>query len=1216
MSCQQASRFIAANNSTALNVSNNLNVTNGITRIVAAEDPYVFTESVPNTPPVLFNAQKSRPRLNELIGGTTSATISYANIVQPQVQQQQKITTTTTPQTNGKLATIKTQASLETASSTPATSTTTLKHVTAQSLAANAAATQNKKVANVCVVRPQLQQQQQQQHQHVITSSCASLEGELKSISPPPLYTPTPSLWQTPLLIEAPQPVNHTPAPTSISPQNSPLPSSPPTLCSASAATAGNSVGQNLGSTTLSMPTTSTTPTAMAKVAPIVVHAPPSPAISPPASSTTMMMTTTMTTNSLTSCLPPSKFHNTTLAQHLQKVECLKKPKKSVQPMAIPPPPQFCEDLKGVGAGGKVHHGKTSVDHIVVDGDKTMKSCIHSESEELNEIPVNVIFRMALMPQQQQQQQQPQSPPQLNEIKSQKHTNTKIIATIPANKTISPSLATSSPPQTKSNVNRKVTTTTSPASRITNVQVISTSSRQQQLQSQQQQPSKSKQLPAAREQQNGDHQQNEIENSEPPPTPPVDNPEKPLTKIKNSKSNTTSSASTRKYMSNKTAGSSSHFSLPYFYANEALATSCNASKGAVAVVRLSHNHEDEELSADLSHLASPIDLPYCLQNYWFNSYEWRQPLVAADKVLNRSAVREERIASYKQQLRRQAMQLLSTRSLQKLPFHAARRRLVCVDRLLRKYYKQNEKGLPANVKCCSFNGCNDNSLEMATHCQKHIVLSAGKEIFLPCTAKFADNTQCRVPVFDITHDLPLCLEHARKRDAYNRLVYEQKPRKLSTNAAASIFITEAAAKGVTVAATKKQKTLTMGYKRTISVAVNQQPTQGRKRKPGTGNPVGRPLKRPKKLNEQLSNSAAVTGATTVITSTTAPTQHMPRLTSTNGLKRNGSTTSLESIASNSQHSTMSSSTSQQQQQPQFYTNMATNGSSPTAAGQTALPPPALAPLSTGFMANNSLPQHLFSFGHDNAGHHINNKHSSTISPTTEFKDFISNLTFAPQKTTASSAATVASYPTMESTDANFVNTNSNSNFTSSGMGSTTSLPTADDFLTQDMLSICENSSASSVDTGLGGLSDPELMLGGPDGDDMPLGDTHLLEEHDLANVLNSLPEDAFKELFATVHQDESDEIERAIELADKHLKTLQQTIGSELGDFLDFSDDMLMDSNDMCNVATVGAPNGILDNAGTLFNGIAAAAASASVVNMNAAAGVAVSKDIRGLVQT
>ncbi|GBP96102.1 hypothetical protein EVAR_66610_1 [Eumeta japonica] len=131
-----------------------------------------------------------------------------------------------------------------------------------------------------------------------------------------------------------------------------------------------------------------------------------------------------------------------------------------------------------------------------------------------------------------------------------------------------------------------------------------------------------------------------------------------------------------------------------------------------------------------------------------------------------------------------------------------------------------------------------------------------------------------------------------------------------------------------------------------------------------------------------------------------------------------------------------------------------------------------------------------------------------------------------------------------------------------------------------MLSICENSSASSADTGLGGLSDPELMLGGPDG--RVHCDTHLLEEHDLENVLNSLPEDAFKELFTTVHQDESDEIERAIELADKHLKTLQQTIGTELGDFLDFSDDMLMDNGDLCNGSST---NTILDTSALFIGG-------------------------------
>lgn len=99
----------------------------------------------------------------------------------------------------------------------------------------------------------------------------------------------------------------------------------------------------------------------------------------------------------------------------------------------------------------------------------------------------------------------------------------------------------------------------------------------------------------------------------------------------------------------------------------------------------------------------------------------------------------------------------------------------------------------------------------------------------------------------------------------------------------------------------------------------------------------------------------------------------------------------------------------------------------------------------------------------------------------------------------------------------------------------------------------------------------------------------------------------------SVHQDESDEIERAIELADKHLKTLQQTIGSELGDFLDFNDDMLMDSSDMCNPAAVTTPNGILDTT-SLFVG---ATAANGVGNVTVPGGVGPSTDVvRGLVQT
>lgn len=36
--------------------------------------------------------------------------------------------------------------------------------------------------------------------------------------------------------------------------------------------------------------------------------------------------------------------------------------------------------------------------------------------------------------------------------------------------------------------------------------------------------------------------------------------------------------------------------------------------------------------------------------------------------------------------------------------------------------------------------------------------------------------------------------------------------------------------------------------------------------------------------------------------------------------------------------------------------------------------------------------------------------------------------------------------------------------------------------------------------------------------EIPLGDTRLLEEHDLTNVLNQLPEDAFNELFEGMSQ--------------------------------------------------------------------------------------------------
>lgn len=112
--------------------------------------------------------------------------------------------------------------------------------------------------------------------------------------------------------------------------------------------------------------------------------------------------------------------------------------------------------------------------------------------------------------------------------------------------------------------------------------------------------------------------------------------------------------------------------------------------------------------------------------------------------------------------------------------------------------------------------------------------------------------------------------------------------------------------------------------------------------------------------------------------------------------------------------------------------------------------------------------------------------------------------------------------------------------------------------------------------------------------EIPLSDARLLEEHDLTNVLNQLPEDAFNELFegkksnityVTVNvllinycnfldqhndhyepsQKEQEELARALEEVDEQVKSLEQLTGTDfLGSFLDVDDEILVDDSDIC----------------------------------------------------
>ncbi|XP_030310468.1 INO80 complex subunit D [Calypte anna] len=78
--------------------------------------------------------------------------------------------------------------------------------------------------------------------------------------------------------------------------------------------------------------------------------------------------------------------------------------------------------------------------------------------------------------------------------------------------------------------------------------------------------------------------------------------------------------------------------------------------------------------------------------------------------------------------------------------------------------------------------CTNKALPFTRHCFQHIMLNRSQQLFSSCTAKFADGQQCSVPVFDITHQTPLCEEHAKKMDNFlrgdsSRKVQHQQQRK-------------------------------------------------------------------------------------------------------------------------------------------------------------------------------------------------------------------------------------------------------------------------------------------------------------------------------------------------------------------------------------------------------------------------------------------------------
>uniref|UniRef100_A0A8C2JP51 INO80 complex subunit Da n=1 Tax=Cyprinus carpio TaxID=7962 RepID=A0A8C2JP51_CYPCA len=119
-------------------------------------------------------------------------------------------------------------------------------------------------------------------------------------------------------------------------------------------------------------------------------------------------------------------------------------------------------------------------------------------------------------------------------------------------------------------------------------------------------------------------------------------------------------------------------------------------------------------------------------------------------------------------------------AFRKALLHAASKDPDCTAQLIQKLSKSSQTSTCARsavphkyerTMCAGTTkgqSCSNIALPFSHHCFQHILLNRSQQLFSSCTARFADGQQCSVPVFDITHQTPLCDEHAKKMDNFLR----------------------------------------------------------------------------------------------------------------------------------------------------------------------------------------------------------------------------------------------------------------------------------------------------------------------------------------------------------------------------------------------------------------------------------------------------------------
>ncbi|XP_050669564.1 uncharacterized protein LOC126968593 [Leptidea sinapis] len=88
----------------------------------------------------------------------------------------------------------------------------------------------------------------------------------------------------------------------------------------------------------------------------------------------------------------------------------------------------------------------------------------------------------------------------------------------------------------------------------------------------------------------------------------------------------------------------------------------------------------------------------------------------------------------------------------------------------------------ATTSQCFEESCQNEPLPCARYCLSHVTLAADQRLYASCAAVFAGGERCKQPLLPLQEQLPLCAEHAWKRDNYEMLCRESKPQKIRKRA--------------------------------------------------------------------------------------------------------------------------------------------------------------------------------------------------------------------------------------------------------------------------------------------------------------------------------------------------------------------------------------------------------------------------------------------------